>query len=232
MTRRIKVDKIGVRGKESTPMERQKRGFKGLCAVILLLCFGLSFIPARGEEAERPTITVESVTVDWEDEIVVPIRISGNPGICFALLSVEYSEELRLLEVQDAGLFSDPVFGNDLEANPYQLSWDDSLAAENNMANGILVTLRFALREGAGAGVYAVNVSYDEENIFNLDLQNVWFDTADGRIEILEDQSFPVIAVVIVAVVAVVALLMILLLGKKRKEAAGAGAAESVNAKE
>lgn len=199
-------------------MERQKRGFKGLYAVILLLCFGLSFIPVHGEEADRPTITVESITVEREDEIVVPIRISGNPGICFAVLSVEYSEGLTLLEVQDAGLLSDPVFGNDLEANPYRLSWDDSLASENNTANGTLVTLRFGLEEGANAGVYSVKVSYDEDNLFNLDLQNVRFDTVDGQIEILEEPGFPVVAVVIGAVVVVIVLCVIIMFGKKRKK--------------
>ncbi len=213
-------------------MERQKKRFKGLYTVILLLCLGLSFIPARGEEAECPIITVESITVDRENEIIVPIRISGNPGICFAILSVEYSEELMLLEVQDAGLLSDPVFGNDLEANPYLLSWDDSLAAENNTANGTLVTLHFSLKEDANAGVYTVKVSYDEDDLFDLNFQNVKFDTVEGRIEITEEREVPVIAIVIGAIAMVIVLFVVILFIKKRRKKAGANVDDFANAKE
>ena len=192
-------------------------------SLVLLISTPNSVVNA--EQPQNPTLSVESVVVQKGEDIFVKINVSSNPGICFALIEVEYSQELDLINAWDEGLWGLPVFENNLNSNPVRLSWDYSEDGDCAL-NGTLVTLQFALKDDADVGEYWVKINYDEENIFNSDLQNVHFDTVDAEIVIkpidptvptdpTEPTEFPWIIIVIIVAVIVIAVVLLLLLKNK-----------------
>ena len=189
--------------------------------VLLGVLISIQMNTANAEQPPKPTLSVGSVEVLRGEKINVKIDVSSNPGIAFALIEVEYSEELDLINVWDGGLWGLPVFENDLNANPIHLSWDHSEDGDNGL-DGTLATLQFALKDDADVGEYWVKISYDEENIFNSDLQNVSFDTVDAQIVITDPiapEKFPWIIIVIIAAVIAVAVVVLILLKKNKNKA-------------
>lgn len=189
--------------------------------VLLGVLISIQMNTANAEQPPKPTLSVGSVEVLRGEEINVKIDVSSNPGIAFALIEVEYSEELDLINVWDGGLWGLPVFENDLNANPIHLLWDHSEDGDNEL-DGTLATLQFALKDDADVGEYWVKISYDEENIFNSDLQNVSFDTVDAQIVITDPiapEKFPWIIIAIIAAVIAVAVVVMILLKKNKNKA-------------
>ncbi len=79
---------------------------------------------------------------------------------------------------------SDNVFGKQLSANPYYVTWDESLADNDNTKNGTLVTLTFKISESAAVGDLPVSVSYRSGEIYNLDLDDVNFSIVNGKVTV------------------------------------------------
>ena len=176
-------------------------------------------VAVNAEQPQKPTISAQSVTTQMGEDIFVKIDVSSNPGVAFALIEVEYSDELNLIDIWDEGCFGSPLFENDLDANPVHLSWDHSEDGDNAL-DGTLATLHFVLKDDAQAGTYWVKISYDEENIFNSDLQNVYFDTVEAQVTVtepVEPENFPWIVIVIIVVAIAVAAVILLLLKKKKQ---------------
>lgn len=176
-------------------------------------------VAVNAEQPPKPTISAQSVTAQKGEDIFVKIDVSSNPGVAFALIEVEYSDELNLIDIWDEGCFGSPLFENDLDANPVHLSWDHSEGGDNAL-DGTLATLHFVLQDDAQAGTYWVKISYDEENIFNGDLQNVYFDTVEAQVTVaepVEPENFHWIVIVIIVVAIAVAAVILLLLKKKKQ---------------
>lgn len=137
----------------------------------------------------RPAIIVETVTVaPGTKNVVVKVSISNNPGIISAQLLVGYdADKLELVSYADGKLLNGWTThaSAELSNNPAMFTWDDSLAIENNTANGVILTLTFNVKEGA-TGNAVITVSYDPENFFNYDLENVEFAPVNGGIDIQE----------------------------------------------
>ena len=67
--------------------------------------------------------------------------------------------------------------------NPLTLSWD---GIANDTANGVLVTLTFAIPEGMEVGEYPITVTYSEGDVYNADLDNVALKIEDGSINVID----------------------------------------------
>ena len=135
---------------------------------------------------ELPKIVVSSGKGSVGSTVSVTISLQDNPGIITAKLKLQYdATKLQLLSVTDSGLLNDHVFSNDLTKNPYVLSWDDALATGNNNGNGEIVTLTFKVLE-CDAGTTDITITYEEDEIYNVNLDNVFFEIENGQIEILD----------------------------------------------
>lgn len=116
------------------------------------------------------------------------ISINNNPGIICAQLLVSYdADKLELVSYADGKLLNGWITHstNELNNNPAMFSWEDSLAPKDNTANGVILTLTFNVKEGA-TGNAAITVSYDPENFFNYDFDNVEFVPVNGAVNIQE----------------------------------------------
>ena len=92
---------------------------------------------------------------------------------------------LTLEKVSDTGLLGANVHKPTL-SEPYVLSWANDTQRENITKNGKIVTLTFAVAEGAVLGTYPVTVTYDNANadIVDADMNLVDFVVINGSVEV------------------------------------------------
>ncbi|MBP0987033.1 MAG: hypothetical protein J6S92_01995, partial [Oscillospiraceae bacterium] len=135
--------------------------------------------------ANGAVIQADQVTAAAGEQIEVPIRMQGNPGITALSLNISYDNtKLKLLGAADGVILGTSSFisGKDLSAIPYTLNWDD-LAKENNTENGIVAKLRFAVLDGA-TGSSPVKVELNQKSTYNVDMKEVAFAVQDGSVTI------------------------------------------------
>ena len=140
------------------------------------------------------TIVGGSAAAKAGEDVDVTIALENNPGLISMLLRVGYdASALQLTGVTDAGVLGTQYHNTDLTLNPYILSWADDTATEDNIYNGVIVTLHFKVLEGAGAGNYPITLSYDEDepDIYNSKFESVHFDLQAGEIVVKADTPEP-----------------------------------------
>lgn len=125
-------------------------------------------------------------------EFTVAIDISNNPGIISAVLDIVYDKDVLELVKAEAGEFNNKTTSLEEEVDCYffsedysRINWVDALAAENCVTNGTFAVLTFKVKEGA-TGETSISINFDEDNVFNKDLENVEFTATGATITIKE----------------------------------------------
>ena len=132
-----------------------------------------------------PAITVSSLTADTGSTVEVPIIMENNPGVAAVSLDVTYDNtKLSLASVEDGKILGTSTFlsGKDLTMVPYTLNWDD-LSSENNTGNGTLAVLTFNVLDSDATDT-SIKVSVNQKSTFNVDFEDVVFETHEGLITI------------------------------------------------
>ena len=132
-----------------------------------------------------PAITVSSLTADTGSTVEVPILMENNPGVAAVSLDVTYDNtKLSLASVEDGKILGTSTFlsGKDLTMVPYTLNWDD-LSSENNTGNGTLAVLTFNVLDSDATDT-SIKVSVNQKSTFNVDFEDVVFETHEGLITI------------------------------------------------
>jgi len=132
-----------------------------------------------------PAITVSSLTADTGSTVEVPIIMENNPGVAAVSLDVTYDNtKLSLASVEDGKILGTSTFlsGKDLTMVPYTLNWDD-LSSENNTGNGTLAVLTFNVLDSDATDT-SIKVSVNQKSTFNIDFEDVVFETHEGFITI------------------------------------------------
>lgn len=151
------------------------------------------------KELPAGAMSVSKVSGAPGETVTVTIKLDSNPGIIAARLKIAYdSNVLTLLEVMDGGILGENVFGGDLTANPYTVTWENGLATSDYTATGTLVYLTFKIAEDAPIGELPITVSYDPEEIYNKDETNVAFTITQGAVTVEEAEEVDPNAVQIV----------------------------------
>ena len=150
-------------------------------------------VSEQGPFKGAPTIVVGSVEGQPGETVTVPISIQDNPGFINMKLHLEFDPRLTLIAVNDTGLIPGKEHSPTL-GNPYLLVWNnDTTASDNLLANGVIVNLVFQLPDGAEAGEYYVNVSYDndQEEILDFNFDTVDFAVTNGSITVTPSFTAP-----------------------------------------
>ena len=137
-----------------------------------------------------PAITVSSLTADTGSTVEVPIIMENNPGVAAVSLDVTYDNtKLSLASVEDGKILGTSTFlsGKDLTMVPYTLNWDD-LSSENNTGNGTLAVLTFNVLDSDATDT-SIKVSVNQKSTFNVDFEDVVFETHEGLITINESSQ-------------------------------------------
>ena len=130
-------------------------------------------------------ISVGKVSGTPGETVTVAIKLDSNPGIIAARLKIAYnSDVLTLTDVKDGGILGEYVFGGDKTANPYFVTWENGLAESDYTTTGTLVYLTFKIAENASSGELPITVTYEPEEIYNMDLTNVGFTITQGAVTI------------------------------------------------
>ena len=165
---------------------------------IITILFSL-FSPITNA-ADETSITIDSVVAqNDENSIDVPIKISGNTGICGAVISIQYDSRLTLINVEKGSALSSLTMtkpGN-FSDNPVRLVWD---GLEPDKTNGIAATLTFSAPKSAG--VYDISISYTKGDIVDGELNPVAVHTENGSITRQGEEVKPTPAISVADVIA------------------------------
>ena len=119
------------------------------------------------------------------EEITVDISVGNNSGITALSVNIDYPEQLTLTSVEYPLLFSSKATGSNRLRSPFTVSWY-SPSSENESENGVFATLTFTVSEDAQVGNYPITLSYDEDNVFDIDYENVAFGVKNGALTVYD----------------------------------------------
>lgn len=175
---------------------KKSRIFIG-CVILLALLLGFSIyvkgaiLDKKSEPATtatgETTITVDSVTASIKDEnIIVPIKIENNTGICGATLTINYDDNLVLKDIAGGSGFSslNMTPPGKYSENPITILWD---GVDNDTTNGEIAVLTFTSLKKAGT--YNIEVTSTKGGIIDGDLKPVQVTLVNGTVTVKEESS-------------------------------------------
>ena len=134
--------------------------------------------------ADAPAFVVENTTAREGDELTIAIRTERNSGIVSLKLNLIYDAAvLELVSVEEKD-FVNMSFGP-TENNPFVLNWVDALHP-NNSTNGVVALVTFRVKEGAALGKTEVALSYDADDVYDQNFDNVAFRVENGYVEVVD----------------------------------------------
>ena len=174
-------------------------------AILILLMFSLSLTmvfasPMRilAAEEEKTVLVMKGREQSVDQEIEIDVVAEENSGVSSMLLSLEYDTSVfTLTDLEYGTAFSSlsPIHTNSETEQgygiyPFMISY---LGDENDTSTGIMMTLRFCIKENAPAGKYNITFKYERDKDISylkdgkILTKNLLIDGA--RITISEDKS-------------------------------------------
>jgi hypothetical protein len=151
-----------------------------------VVTFTVTVREPKQEEPTAPQFVVEDATAKAGDTIVVPVKVVNNPGIMSAKLAIGYDADVLELMSAEWKDFTGGASGfGPTTANPFIANWADSLSG-NNTTDGVFVLLTFKVKDSAAAGDTAITVSYDPDDVYDENWDNIAFETVSGTVTIIE----------------------------------------------
>ncbi|MGM9524455.1 MAG: InlB B-repeat-containing protein [Faecousia sp.] len=153
-----------------------------LCIVVLMIA---NAFPAAVFAAENEMdIKLSTVSGCPGETVSVAVELSNNPGIASLKFSVSYDDaNLTLTAVSFAEGFGSYVTAPTPYKNPQTLSFVSPL--EEVTINGLFATLTFTISPEAEDNVTSdIVVSYDADDVFDGDCNNVKLNITNGQVNI------------------------------------------------
>lgn len=131
--------------------------------------------------SEVPTFVVSEINaVAGNDNVAVTISLRNNPGIASIVLSLNYDDtHLSLTEVEYNSTIGGQTVCPQVLRNPVTLYWINGFS--NAIGDWFFVTLHFDISDHA-MGEYDIQISYEVDNVYNIDEINLPFDVVQGKI--------------------------------------------------
>ena len=159
--------------------------FKGWSESIDKVTSDKTIIPVYEPIGSAPAFEIEKVQASKGDKNVeVNVSIKNNPGVASISFDVLYdTDKLKLTGFK---------YNNDLIKGSSTVPFNEKAStpclsmvngAENVTGDGVFATLFFEVSEDADGG-YPIIISYDKNNVYNIDEENVSFEIVNGLIEI------------------------------------------------
>lgn len=165
---------------------------KSLCKVFLTTAAVLTIcaVPTfSADAANNPKFTMSGAEAFAGEEATVSFSCSGNPGITAWKVEFEYDHNtLELVDYDAAGVFDGITPSQTLSADPFVMSWSNDI--KDVTINGKIADLKFKVKENAAVGNYPIKITYDEDNVYSVVLDdtgfetNVHFDVQNGYINV------------------------------------------------
>ena len=138
-------------------------------------------------EPTLPTFSVTNSEVEADNTFTVFVQMSENPGVSSLFLRISFDRnKLEVVSVENVDIsltFSDLNGNNFYEGNPITFSWID-MSKEITTAT-TLAKLTFKIKDDAKAGEVEIKVAYDQIDIFDMNMNDVVFDTISNTVTIV-----------------------------------------------
>jgi len=166
-------------------MKKFKKIISLLVAMLLLITPIDTIVFAADGET---TVIVDNVYGSPEGTVDVNVTIENNPGILGAILSFSYDEGLTLVNAVAGDALSSLVMSKPgIYTSPCQFAWDGESINENDIKDGIVVTLTFEISKDAVPGTNLnVGVSYTKGDIIDANLKPVTLKTVSGKVAVID----------------------------------------------
>jgi len=159
-----------------------KKALSLLISFVILICSNCVY-------ASEFKIIVDSEIATPGQIVNINLTLRNNPGIVSALFELKYDKKrLELIKAEDKALIGGAVFSQTCETYPYTMLWN-SASPNNFTSDGVLATLTFKVYDNAEGGNAFINVSCEQGNIFDVDLNDVDIHINNGLITVLSEKS-------------------------------------------
>lgn len=158
-----------------------------LVALLVSLAMLLTMCPVSAFAAESQTMKIKAASVSGSpgSEVKLKIDISDNPGIASLKLIAEFGTDVELQSVVFNGELGGQSQQPQTMESPVTMNWFNG-AANFTGENANFVTLTFRISESAEEGsVSPVTLSYNPDDIYNIDEENVDVEVTNGSITVL-----------------------------------------------
>ncbi len=157
--------------------------------IILITVFLFVLSTAVFADETDFNVVVETKTAKPGDTVEIAVKLENNTGILAMHFDVEYDcEKLELVSCKDKKLLEGGFFSQTTDAYPYVMLWT-SAAHTNFTDDGTLAVLTFKVRNNSKSGTAFINLAYEPENIFDIELNNVDIKVQNGGIKIQSDKK-------------------------------------------
>lgn len=149
--------------------------------VILHICISVNLVSANSFN-----VIIDSKEAYAGDSVTIDVSLENNTGIIAALFKLEYDNtRLKLTGVQDGKLLAGGTFNPDYNKIPYTMVWN-SASASNFTDDGVLVSFTFDVLDNAKSGKAYIKLSYNADDVFDVDLNNVSVNVKNGEIDVMK----------------------------------------------
>ena len=135
---------------------------------------------------DNPTFKISTVDAQKGATVDVNISVLNNPGISSVRLLVSFDSGLTLKNVTYNSEFGGQTVAPSKMSSPVTVLWIDAL--NNCNKNGTLATLKFEVSDKAAVNSKLnVTMTYDEDDVYNLAEENIFFDVVNGGVNVKGD---------------------------------------------
>ena len=154
---------------------------------LMVLLMVISIIPMQILAADAPAFVVDKITeCAAGDTVDVNISVKNNPGIASIKLAVSYDETaMKLTNIAYNSAIGGMAQQPQTKDSPVTLNWFNGSA--DTTGDWVFATLTFEIAEDAAAAAdtsYAIEVTYEANNVYNIAEENVAFDIENGSITV------------------------------------------------
>ena len=151
-----------------------KKAFSGM----ILSLIAIFFLTAMAL-ADDPAFQVSMTEAAPGEEATLTVSTVNNPGIVSFELNIEYDEEVLDWVGVEQGTY-DGIW--DLRTGESCLWFD----ADDHTDDAVILTLTFRVSDDSPVGFSEVTVSYEDEDVFNVNEEDISFAVIPGGIEVVE----------------------------------------------
>lgn len=131
-----------------------------------------------------PSFVLETVEAHKGDKnVAVTVSLKNNPGIASVGLLVSYDSAITLRDIDYNEAMGGQTMLPPIANNPFKIIWISLNEIKEDCA---LATLYFDVNEDAAPGHYQIAAVYDENDVYDMDMNNVAFKVINGAIYVTE----------------------------------------------
>ena len=147
--------------------------------------------PTEPNPGDSPSFIVDKVEADaGAKNVAVNVTVKNNPGISSALLDIGYDKNALTLKGFDYNTSAlDGAMTVPFNANASQYSLSMVNGTKNVNGDFVFATLYFDVADNA-SGSYNIMLSYDENNVYNINEDNIEFTVVNGAINIKKATNY------------------------------------------